>query len=523
MIIPEYERNMIVNYIDTHVGPMKTDLDHLLRFWKANKPTLFKLLGNSLTYSFEANIEATQSELEEKWHNFQRMNHKLVDFVDAIQFLLTAYNKDRDLKELYSNEKKLPWYHIISNRFQEMIQWESFLSNEYCGESGVLEYEGRSVKIQKGMKNMKILGKIATTFVDLYPSLQYFEEFRLAQSQLTNDKSYKGKITFSIHPLDYMTMSDNTCDWTSCMSWEDSGCYRKGTVEMMNSPYVLVAYIEKSTPYILPNGAEWNNKRWRELFIVNEQGIFGIKGYPYWNSNIESSCLAELEKLANINLNWGHFDPNPADLNMNDRYNFTARCGKCSIELTTDAMYNDFRYNLHKAILPENLNGNIHIHYSGETECMTCGCLITSYDNEEDLQCDSCNDLDYCEDCEERYHRDELTEVDGMLLCGSCYDYRVRRDIFTEEPHLSENMVTIAIVEGDSSVQIPIAEFYVFEGTSKTDLKEIKEWVNCNKEEYYEALAEAIQYNSRRFHMNEVTYIPKQHLNEYGKEMFGIR
>lgn len=517
MIIPEQERNMIGNYIREYVGTPKVDLDYLLRFWKANKPTLFKLLGNSLTYSFEASLEKSEGELQTQWREIGRNNPHIDKFIDTVNHIINKYNEEAEKKKSFTESL----YFFRSNKFIQMVQWKAFLSNVYDGESGTLELDNLSVKIQKGMKNMKILGKIATTFGDLYPDLQYFEEFRLAHSQLVNDRAYKGKITFSIHPLDFMTMSDNACDWSSCMSWEDSGCYRKGTVEMMNSPCVLVAYIEKSNPYILPDGAEWNNKRWRELFIVDKQGIFGIKGYPYWNRDIELACLAELEKLANINLNWGHFNPDPVELDMNDGYDFTAFYKDSRIELTTDAMYNDFRYSHHKAILPERLKGNIYVHYSGETECMTCGCLITDYDNEEDLQCDGCNDLDYCEDCEERYHRDELTEVDGMFLCGGCYDYRVRRDIFTEEPHLVDNMVTIAIVENLFSSHTTIAESYVYDETSETDLKEIKDWVKCNKEEYYETLVEAARYN-RRF-QNETIYIEKNHLNDYGKEMFGVR
>ena len=38
-------------------------------------------------------------------------------------------------------------------------------------------------------------------------------------------------------------MSDNNSGWESCMSWRNNGCYRRGTVEMMNSPYVIVAYL----------------------------------------------------------------------------------------------------------------------------------------------------------------------------------------------------------------------------------------------------------------------------------------
>ena len=76
---------------------------------------------------------------------------------------------------------------------------------------------------------MRVLSKIATAY-----NLPGFEDFRIAQSLVTNQANLKGYITLSIHPLDYMTMSDNNCGWDSCMSWQEEGCYRQGTVEMMN-------------------------------------------------------------------------------------------------------------------------------------------------------------------------------------------------------------------------------------------------------------------------------------------------
>lgn len=87
-----------------------------------------------------------------------------------------------------------------------------------------------------------------------------FEEFRICQSMCTNTTALEGKLCLSIHPLDYMTMSDNACDWSSCMSWQEDGCYRMGTVEMMNSPCVIVAYLESSHPMYFSREATWNSK-----------------------------------------------------------------------------------------------------------------------------------------------------------------------------------------------------------------------------------------------------------------------
>ena len=81
----------------------------------------------------------------------------------------------------------------------------------------------------------------------IFEHIEYFaadewEEIRLAHSQIFNTNKMTGTLCLSIHPLDYATASDNDNGWSSCMSWRDDGCYRMGTVEMMNSPMVICAY-----------------------------------------------------------------------------------------------------------------------------------------------------------------------------------------------------------------------------------------------------------------------------------------
>ena len=91
-----------------------------------------------------------------------------------------------------------------------------------------------------------------------------FEQMRIKHSQILNKKRLKGTLCLSIHPLDYITISDNNCDWDSCMTWTGDDCpgeYRLGTLEMMNSPSVVVAYLDSKEPYHpLDDGRAWSNK-----------------------------------------------------------------------------------------------------------------------------------------------------------------------------------------------------------------------------------------------------------------------
>jgi hypothetical protein len=138
-----------------------------------------------------------------------------------------------------------------------LIDEQFLVNNEYSGVNFTIERpNGKKLKIHSGCKPIRILQKIVKEF-----EIPYFEEFRLEHSRILNQKTLVGDLCLSIHPLDYMTMSDNDYDWSSCMSWID-GEYRQGTVEMMNSACVIVAYIKGRNDYSIQN-YQWTNKKWR--------------------------------------------------------------------------------------------------------------------------------------------------------------------------------------------------------------------------------------------------------------------
>jgi hypothetical protein len=80
-------------------------------------------------------------------------------------------------------------------------------------------------------------------------------------------------------------MSDNTIGWSSCMSWSGDGEYRQGTVEMMNSPCVVVGYLRSEKDMPMTDGAKWNNKKWRCLFHWDEdlEIVFAGRQYPFYS------------------------------------------------------------------------------------------------------------------------------------------------------------------------------------------------------------------------------------------------
>ena len=321
---------LIESYIETFGGPdgcsttLRAPLEHILRFWGVNKEDLFHLFGDELILAKSINVAKSAYELED----------------DIERNVLNYGGPGRTFFDAF-------WHWKSDAKIDTQFYWElssltnssSLASNIYSGNTFEIGTDSNHpIVVNAGCKISKILGKIAKTF-----NLPGYEEFRIAHSQCLNQKYLRGELCLSIHPLDYMTMSDNNCDWDSCMSWQQPGDYRIGTVEMMNSPCIVVAYLRSSTDMNMPNGGTWNSKKWRQLFIVTPEMISGIRQYPYDNNELCGTALKWLRSLAQDNAHWGPYTDNAVKISNYDD-NIVAEISEdpIKIHIHTRYMYNDF-------------------------------------------------------------------------------------------------------------------------------------------------------------------------------------
>lgn len=319
--------------------------------------------------------------------------------------------------DLYLECKKKLWVHpfykVISKLVQsgqplygqskllELFTFDSLIMNIYNGNSFSLPLpNGKTYRVEQDIKTMRALGRIAKEF-----NIPDFEDFCIVHSQILNQKKVDGNLYLSIHPLDYLTMSDNASNWTSCMNWKHTGEYRMGTVEMMNSPCVVVAYVTNDRdPYYLFNddNARWYNKRWRELFIVDKGIITGIKGYPYKSRELERVVADWLRELAKENLDWDYDDKYYIYYNNSTLNDFPKELGKARIIFKANVMYNDFEVgNQHRGYFNiDEIKSRLDwyeqfiFNYSGFAECMNCGKKL-------DASAVPDSDAVFCYDCEE--------------------------------------------------------------------------------------------------------------------------
>lgn len=445
------DKEMIEQYVKAYNGDYNVDgyldcsLEHLLRFWDANKQNLFDVFNQHLIHEREICIQTPDSILYEEmedivWGNGGRE--------ERLKFIDEFYTWNQMVYDTISGHD-----YEIHEDCLSIISLESLVHNAYPFNDFVIPTpEGPGIKVAKGMKTMKIINKIVKHYPDSFTP-EAVEEMRLRHSMILNQKLFKGTMCLSIHPLDFMTMSDNDCNWDSCMSWQKPGEYRLGTVEMMNSNCVVVAYLKATHDMTIPFQEKWNNKRWRELFIVHPDIITNIKGYPYRDNSLRDVAFDWLMELAGSH-GWTYYDEEFI-INKDDGIPNEVEGKKLYFYPQFRVMYNDY-YSEHRACLGVNILQH-STHYeehscydlavSGETECMCCG-ADWSYDSDEmrtdALQCPNCSGEVKCPNCGDYVSEDSLVTLgDGSMMCRDCYEYYGQTCDYCEDPYHRDDIFVV--------------------------------------------------------------------------------
>jgi hypothetical protein len=477
------EKHLIHSYISCYAPYehtsccMSNDLGHILRHWNAEKENyLFDLFGGELIVSKQIKYEKSISELSDE------ISDKMYG------------SKFNPMRIFYDN------YHAYINN---VCDWSTSCLCDRLLNSRILAAnktnhsdftitvqnpagEAKTFSVPKGCKPVKVLGKIAE-----WCGIEGFEEFRIAHSQILNQKAITGKLCLSIHPMDYMTMSDNNYGWSSCMSWTERGGYRQGTVEMMNSNCTIVAYIAAAEPYVpVPGEMSWNNKKWRSLIVCSDDVICTVKNYPYYNNFINDQAVNFIAELAEKNMN-RKYEEQIYTFGECDTDGFVRLEGKGIYDFNfhTDdhSMYNDFYSTTHHMRVCEGAFSATHtdgysplqayiapchrlsyddkekygyidtyyFNYCGESQCVWCGGYLNcDYDVDEFdglLCCSDCETQTTCECCG-CFVGSNYSDLDGEILCECCFDDQAIYDPISYEYHHRDCLAKLCLIEEDQSI-----------------------------------------------------------------------
>lgn len=341
-------------YLNKFVKP-KIPIEDLLYSWeKAKSKNLFRVFGNKLFYEKEITVNASISKLKKDLLNLEfKSNSHFYSNLDEI-----FYNDSFICKALKEN---LPIYKVRSY----LLNRTTIIENSWKMPPTDFGF----FKAYPGTKITHIYNKLAKHY-----SIEGWEEIRQIHAKVVSSKILKGILRISIHPLDYITISDNTNGWTSCMSMEDSGLYCGTLTEILNSPYVVVASL------LHPIN---RTKIWRELYLVHPKTIINIKSYPFENVEITKIVLNWLKELSDTNTN-NHYDNELVCIN-NYSSNYPT--------IFSREFYNDCgRADQYGYFNNINKIHTVDFNFSGTRICLSCGKRIQDIEPTRKFVCYDCED-----------------------------------------------------------------------------------------------------------------------------------
>lgn len=507
--LPAFDKEVIKNYITTY-GVRKENFmgtDQWLQNWSHANQNLYKLLGQQFILKVSFTYQKSGIELR------TLIEDKLL----KLPFIKSYNNFLKNVINKYHEDGIIDGKTVFG--FSDLIDIDNFMSNNIVIPIKMKKPgANKIIQVSSGTKIMKAFSKVVEYFKDDF-QFEDFEEFRIAHSIMLTDKEVKGSMVFSIHPMDFLTMSDNDSNWSSCMSWRYNGCYHVGTIEMMNSNNTICCYLENSNPFVFGSDAEdgsidaytWNNKKWRVLGYITKDIIMSGKAYPFINDKFSIFIVNTLKELAKNNLGWSYkFGPELYQdmkyinslYTMNRARDYVSmRPIKKNILWDTKGMYNDM------------LNAKINywccrnavkktkiISTSGKAICCSCGGNILGvyddytedynerYSDVHRIVCEDCytEQVVFCECCNEDSVVSKLYEVinsEGNIkqICTKCYKNHVRvcpccgETFFAEDYAIADNNKLYYCFESDLLKKefkltmhpvIPFTKFYVYNGIS---------------------------------------------------------
>lgn len=380
------------------------DLPRILSYWrKAKSAYLYTLMGERL-------IREVPCAPLEPLDLSEGTQIKIFDIHD---YLETVY-----APIAYKNPHDLLVYEAISTIFNKdaVLRGSAFPDNKLelrgvCFHKGEKWYKSANKLIDKVCTDLSEENR--TKMKDSIDRIQ--NQYSMTVQNWHNDNQ---NLVLSIHPLDYITMSDNECNWSSCMSWREEGDYHAGTVEMMNSTCVIVAYIAQKDRTLESDRVGWNSKRWRQLFVVHPTCIIASCPYPSSAPEYTKAAFKELSNLASEKFGW-HYQPQLhkiSDEELSDLHARTPKGGYMYVDYLSKTSSCAIAHRTDDVPLDE------PIKYSGEAICAICG--REEIDDHCSHVCASCRteEGDYLCDCCGRYVDDVFTTTDDYCLCEACYD-----------------------------------------------------------------------------------------------------
>jgi hypothetical protein len=269
-------------------------------------------------------------------------------------------------------------------------------------------------KYPKGMKISRIFRQIMDDMD--------FKTIDMLYSNLLQTLFARGNLCLSIDPIDFLTMGDNACHWSSCHSL--GGEFRGGLLSLLVDNCTIVCYLESSNKFIY-NGIHLNNKKWRQLVHINTEdkiAVFNTQ-YPFEHRLIFNELVTIIKNLFQEESYLHQLCPNTTNaMKILDDYNPSPDEPLHFNDLLIRKINGSYENDIVNIIdtNKEFYLPNKKIIVGNTPKCPICGEKVVSI--HKSMECSFCNPLEYCCTCAVPFHNEELHLIDSELYCDTCFD-----------------------------------------------------------------------------------------------------
>lgn len=301
--------------------------------------------------------------------------------------------------------------------------------------------------------------KVVKAFKFFEKDVDRLKQLQSEASRIIQENIISGYLCFSVHPLDYLSISENAHNWRSCHALD--GEYRSGNMNYMVDDTTVVCYLRADKQAILPHFPDtipWNSKKWRVLlfFSNNRNMVFAGRPYPFtaekgieiirkqmlptlglgkwtdWKDTFLSSFkdersqeLYHFSKLIPIGDGFKRYSDvvrnGPNTCHFNDLLRSTCYSPLWAYKSMDSPWSGDntgMTSDKTEVVVGKPCNcpvcGKGRIAYTESMTCPSCADKYGYYNNEDYIECEICGTMTHCDDIYE-------LDYSGLRVCPECF------------------------------------------------------------------------------------------------------